>query len=925
MATVSGERDLLAGGTEQSGTVRSVWAQNVWFVNGAISVRPGWGQVAELDTTLGLNTSLKSNIGYQDHLGSAFIRTSFGHDQVLSLFFGRSSSGAILGETKQPEWDNYYYVRIYDITTDRHWEEVLDHQTSSYVHARPVDANFLPTTGSSFNSEWHGTYGSSYDVDNTNLVAGTKDSKFFFHTFQGNLFFGTPGAGIFVYLPTDFINLRVQQIPTSEMLDWHNGLSESPLVVRLAFSPGIHEDAWVYIDKSHLSSPVAATTLRNSMAIATESEIFISDAGRPQNIIGANVISVPSSRSLTAIHELRGNLLIFTDKETFLYVPSDGELMSRGRTATRISDSIGCIGPQAITMMDEHLVWVSSTGVHRSIDGASIEELSAPIRSLWGDFGLMTNPMTSYFETAAADPGHVDIRTIEPPRTLLRFEPENVTLAYDHLRRTLLLGAPNLNGCFAFSNLWSFWPSESIVSQDAFAAGPVVNTSANLVRPWVLSTGPDLLMVSGVTRDSVGDAGVTIISGAPDVSLPCSSGNFVLCRLGLGGALDRSCENEDYRRASGKYVSAQNLLGGLSASEEGAFYFRPPVYEARNSRYWVPVELVVPQESAPGVVFGPIEKYEVFFKFDSAHWDPEAAAGTAALTLSFPTERVESIAGVFKAFRTDALKVASVVGDYIHVVWDPVAAAAPNTWFTYPAINLARRRPNPLFSFSMKPIAGTVSVAGFGIRPDPTDMAVYATGLAQIQQSMNTIVWIEHFIGSDDSHNLDAKVQAVDWCYKGQEASEGSGQIRARGLDAIMSSHGSSTSPIIPGWVWGVYNVLLGSDAKEYSSQVVDYAGDISKIENKLTIRSRFRNVAGSLVTRTFGANAKWGAANSIGQGDYLIDDTETDHIATSDSVKGSRISYMVFGFMRNRAEALSLQRLTGVFRRAGGRRRIGR
>ena len=47
--------------------------------------------------------------------------------------------------------------------------------------------------------------------------------------------------------------------------------------------------------------------------------------------------------------------------------------------------------------------------------------------------------------------------------------------------------------------------------------------------------------------------------------------------------------------------------------------------------------------------------------------------------------------------------------------------------------------------------------------------------------------------------------------------------------------------------------------------------------------------------------------------------------IATSDSVKGETISYMVFGFMRNRAASLTIESLKGVFRAAGGRRRTGR
>ena len=93
-------------------------------------------------------------------------------------------------------------------------------------------------------------------------------------------------------------------------------------------------------------------------------------------------------------------------------------------------------------------------------------------------------------------------------------------------------------------------------------------------------------------------------------------------------------------------------------------------------------------------------------------------------------------------------------------------------------------------------------------------------------------------------------------------------------------------------------------------------------------MRSRFRTSAGDMAGRLFGTGAttpKWGNPATAAEGDYLIDDAQTDTIATSDSVKGETISYMVFGFIRNRAASVSLQSLRGVFRMAGGRRRTGR
>ena len=59
--------------------------------------------------------------------------------------------------------------------------------------------------------------------------------------------------------------------------------------------------------------------------------------------------------------------------------------------------------------------------------------------------------------------------------------------------------------------------------------------------------------------------------------------------------------------------------------------------------------------------------------------------------------------------------------------------------------------------------------------------------------------------------------------------------------------------------------------------------------------------------------------------GEYLVDDEEHDTIATSDSVKGAYLSYMLFGFMRDRAEKVELASAKAVVRQGGTRRRTGR
>ena len=168
----------------------------------------------------------------------------------------------------------------------------------------------------------------------------------------------------------------------------------------------------------------------------------------------------------------------------------------------------------------------------------------------------------------------------------------------------------------------------------------------------------------------------------------------------------------------------------------------------------------------------------------------------------------------------------------------------------------------------------------------------------------------------------DHKAQAVDWAYKSEQVGEsGNTQVRSRGLFSRLLSHGASSSPIVPNWLWGLFNVLSASDWKGWSSQVVDFTGETPAIEtvaNKKTIRTRFKNSSGALATRTFSGEPKYG--------EYLVDDTEFNTVAVSDSARGEHITYMIFGFIRDKAEKLVLASSKATMRpNQGSRRRTGR
>ena len=87
MAVPGVEFELIAGGVEDRNLERGDWAQNVWRPEGQqfLSVRSGFGQLGQIDTTLGNVSNMFKSVnpvdfsaGYKKHLGSHTIETEFG-------------------------------------------------------------------------------------------------------------------------------------------------------------------------------------------------------------------------------------------------------------------------------------------------------------------------------------------------------------------------------------------------------------------------------------------------------------------------------------------------------------------------------------------------------------------------------------------------------------------------------------------------------------------------------------------------------------------------------------------------------------------------------------------------------------------------------------------------------------------------------
>ena len=865
MAVPGAEVELIAGGVEDRNLERGDWAQNVWRPDssGYLSVRSGFGQLTQLDTSLANLSDVFKGVnpvafspGYQKHLGSHAIQTEFGTTQVLSVFQVKSSTGEGVGGTSANtanRWGTYYSVSIHDVDTAESYEEVLHNHTGQ--NASPAD---MTTVNSP--QTWYGCYETNENMDRQNFVGGL-DSNFFFLSFQGGILFGNEFTGIMSYFPVDIRKKKQAQVQSAQQNDWVNGRSESSLITRLVAVDGVFDEGFVYRSDSGLPAIQAVASMGSRFVVAGKNEVFFSDPNTPNSFMVTNLLIIPTASRITAMSQVLDNLMIFTETETFFYQPSIGANASNGFLVT-LSKTIGCLSQSSVYSTGAGTFWVSSDGIYLSQNGTSIEEASKSISSFFTS-GI-TSPLNHYLTAS----GVADPVANEQPATLHRYKPgEEVSLVYWQEKEALV-------ACFAESNIawifsggeWSTWLFESSVAvgPPAPVAGvPFVGVTKNITNPFLTHGANRLFLTGSVEVENVNDA---ITNENIDNS------SYYLLEYGRGGGLDRSIKDEDSREVIGYWKLAHG-----AATNSNRFYIGKPWYNNDTSLYEIPVDLVVdPTRMNP-------TDFSLTFDWDDAKFTFESSG-------LVPTERLNNSANYSLALTVNPAK-------------DNLALT-----FAAPAVtNTTVNQRNPWFTLKGKPVGGIFW--GYGA----SNIGASVTNGAGTA-ACAVYIWQPYWgtLNSDDN-----KAQPVDWAYKGQQVSENNAQLQGRGLFTSMISHGTAQSELSTGWVWGVYNTLLGSDWKGWSSQVIDFTGgNIEAITNKLTIRSRFFTTTPQ--TRTFNGTPKYG--------DYLIDDEEFDTMATSDSTRGETISYMMFGFIRNKAESLKIKSSKMLLRlKSRARRRVGR
>ena len=1003
MATRAQEAEILQGGTDAGSTTPGAFVLNMLSNKGSWGVRKGFGQVAQFDTSMSQNVGgFSTDWGYQKHLGSHYIKTNFGHEQIVTLL---ASKNMTTSGNRHQQIHNLYSVSIYDVTTGDRWEELVFNQTCENANTgNPVVSG---VGGGSMYSipYWHGVYETSWDKsyqswasaqsaaktdpafrDEPILVGG--HSPPFFLEFGDILYFGTAETGLLAYIPSTFRGNRNKSVNDVYRHEWNDPYSETAVIRRCPMVPGFEAENFDYYGVGNFPQPSCAAKFVNRLVYGSGRFIFFSDPGFVSSVVVENTVEVPCDGEITALVECGGSVIIFTQSETWAYRPSDSFIATNG-ILERISNNVGCLSPAAVTKAQEGAYWADMNGCYSMSNALQLSTISEPISDFFSS--SITNPLTSYYtETGFSG------MTTQQPRTSMRMDSDGVSVVFAPSVGCLMVNVPaeNITLCLTDAG-WSVWTYTSIVygspNVGVYGGGDADNPEGPIQKATVVASNNDIWLVGSIDKQSLTD--VTSIDN------DTLSSSYCIMKYGRGGAIDRSVDSwdidplnkkgrEDRRAFVGKYSrkDVSSFAGALQGMDKDATLFLEQMIEAprgfvfKNGNHWgatagagegpaipgsssirtalFPLRAAIKWQgigsacgggctgsSSLSSTQGAVETITLSFQFDSSVWRPvfklNGLQANAEVSIILPPER-QAVADAISAvcYSDAALTTPSVSGSYIKVLFDGTAMPAGSAFGEF---NFSDGKIDPAVYLPFY-TASTSVVAGLGV--ESVQCEVSDVGAA------NTIypsvyVW-QQMIATNSMRSEDSVALPVDWAYKGVpvQVSDNT-RVKSRGLVSLMKARGRAEHPLNSDWPYGVFNSLSAADLKGWTSQIVDYTGagssDISEPESikkigdfvKTGIRTRVMPSGGSLTTRAFSnsgdntTKAAWGnthpAAHPTAQGNYLVDDEEVSEIITSDSVKGDKVTYMVFGHIQNKAQALMLGSVKVLFRALGFTRRRGK
>ena len=979
------EVDLLRAGVEATMPTAGSYALNMIHHDGAWEVRKGFGQVAQYDTSMSTNPKVVMGgpddiWGYSRVVGSYLMHTRFGHMQVISVIEARNVAGNVrMHNTSYLGQSNWlvsnYCVSIHDLTTNERWEEVIYRNTSEGDRAVAPLYRRL------------GQYLSCRDLDADTWVA-TGSSPVWFAEWDGRVLFGNDALGVMLYSPCTFNGNTRKSIDLTRETNWVTGHCESAAVIRVSPSRGLFYGGgtgFAYLKDDMFPAPVAAVTYGDRVVYASGRQLFFSDQFYPTSIMVNNVMDVTTDTDITALAVVGDTLLIMSSTQTFAFRAPAGDAVTQGHRASMLSSSVGCVSPVAVANVENSAVWCDVSGIYMS-SGSSVEKLSGSIDRFFTNF--ITDPVTQWYPLEGAV--GVDSPVGTPPRRslTLRMKPDLLSLSYSEHLDALFVSVPdeNMALCYADSQ-WSVWSFDSNAKN---MAPPPDGTLQNIKNPQIICRNERIILVGGLDEQAFTDASAHPVSGA--VGDNATSRSYYILEYGRGGGIDRSIDNEDYRRVTGKYIvtpSSTGIVGAVDANlgesphdyyggwltidpwiKVPARYALPSATTptANDRTYLLPISIVPPKQwgvmPTAATAQRAVHRIEFRFTYDSTKWAPvfvNAATPTASdISFVVPSERLASVSGytggsgILRA--EDVAGAAAVAGPVVHVVWQGLGV--PNTWYHHPVMNLNALRKTTILYIPMISLvaSSTVELSGMALAPHTTAGSMPLLSGLSHTAPLSAAFWEQWSVGAPRKE--DNVAQPVDWAYKSEEVGLGTpDRLSARGIAATVLSRGQGPDPVTT-FPFRLFNTLVAADQKMTMAQPLDHTGQYTwtgsnptrrpvSIQTNVyptpgglgvvntphdTLRHRLIKSDNTLHQVTFDHPvadvAVWGTDGStnVNHGDVLIGDEQVDTIITSDNLKCTSFSYLMFGFIQNRAEAIKLELAKGLYRnRGGGRRRRGR
>ena len=913
------------------------WMRNMFRLTSVspLEVRAGFGQRAQIDTSVTMPAVNSNNgtQGYTKHLGSFLYRSRFGNRQILSLFAVNAGiSDSTKADMTGTGGASKHYLTIhgvsvavvfsvYDLTTNNHADYLVPFTTSEFADR---SKEYLSLFGH-FESH-RGADSTGFRFESLNAVS--------FAQISDSVYFASPDIGTWVYRGIEVPNKRNRQRICSDNPDPsifaadtrtsnnnHNGFSEGSVVAPVVPTPGINGKNVVYLERGDMPRSVGMANLGGRIAYTANNVVWFSDVSQPSSVMAINFAAFEADGQTTAIGSFKNNLFVFTDIEVvgFTLRPANaaGSVVPGVVDVVRAETSkeAGCVSARSFCETPYGLCFISTWGVHLVANVNKIVTISDPITAHWME-GLL-DPASEFYRNSGNAGASSNRQT--PIRYYHEGEP---TVTYSGVEDKIHICYDDHILCYDFdSKAWGIWP----------LGGRDQNTT-NAIS--YLPSFSGLTMLSDLDGDY-------LISGFQDLNHTLNDNpysenpSYVIAELGLGGGLDRSIENEDFRKfGEGHYVLLQptNSFAGGTAP---ALMDRTTTYAHNGWTLFVdPVDEWF--ETGTGTTDRVKKKsYDVsFWRCESAP-DPNSA-------LSFSLELPSGAGWTYATSEVATHAEAGTKANYT------ISLAATNRRLNVVTPNLGAggsRGPVrfPMVRFTISGNTDEVNDPIFTLyaaeATEPVSGTVYAVRAIVWQasdrfrhtnQRWNAVSTVPATGGQKNAtHSFDgASVheRPVQWAITtGMIGNNDGVRARLRGLRASLVTSGPDT-PVSTDYD-GLYNAVVGTDYKMLAGQRQDNTDPYianREIRKKESIRNRLN--AGK---RTFGSDsaastAKWSTGTSATT-DYLVDEVEVNEIAISTHGKGDSFMAMVYGTASSVASKLKVQKLVAILQTFKGNRRKGR